>query len=213
MDTDDRSSDSFGRCSSLASDPYTKHFHPSATLASPAVKYADYSFIAVLALAQRLRIDFLPITWQAPLGAVGRGGQARINQALINVQTSFAFKHFDSMQPRYPFKDILQEIVVLSHPSIRKHQYIVRLEGICWDFTEKDEVWPVLVFEKTHFGDLHDFARSERGRSLSIRDRLELCADIGIAIRDMHANSKDAYVNGMLYNLLGYRHYPRRPQT
>lgn len=51
---------------------------------------------------------------------------------------------------------------------------------------------PVLVFEKSHLGDLYSFARSGRGKGLSIESKLKICADVGIAIRDMHLNSKTA---------------------
>jgi hypothetical protein len=79
---------------SLSTDPYTTHFGASTRRGRPAKAYSDYGFIALLALTQRLEIDMLPTTWQASLGNIGQGGQAEINQALVNVQTSFAFKHF-----------------------------------------------------------------------------------------------------------------------
>ena len=178
---------SFGEYDSLASDHNTKTLGPSATPACAAKQYADYGFIAILGLAQRLKIRFLTITWQAPLGRIGKGGQAGINQALVNVQTSFAFKRFDH-RPHDPFRETVQEMVVLSHPVIRKHEHIVRLKGICWDIPDDDHVWPVLVFQKTHLGDLHRFTRLERFKNLSIEDRLNLCVDIGIAISNMHHN-------------------------
>jgi hypothetical protein len=163
-------------------------FAQSAIPANPPVQYADYGFIAVLALAQRLCIDFLPITWQAALGSIGEGGEGRINQSLVNLRTSFAFKHF--IRAHAPIQNIVREMVMLSQPSIREHPYIVRLEGICWDIPQDDQVWPILVFQKAHLGDLYHFSRSGAGRNLSVEDRLDLCVDIGIAIRDMHFNSK-----------------------
>lgn len=180
-----RSSLSFAAYSSLASDHNTKIFGLKPSAAHASRQYADYSFIAVLGLAQRLSIDFLPIRWQSAIGRIGRGGQARINQGLVNIQTSFAFKCFDH-QPSDPFRETVQEMVVLGHPTIRKHDYIVSLEGMCWDIPNDNDVWPVLVFQKTHLGDLYSFSISKRFRSLSIKDRLNLCVDIGIAIRDMH---------------------------
>jgi hypothetical protein len=78
---------------------------------------------------------------------------------------------------------------VLSHPLIRMHPHIVELEGICWDIISEDEVWPVLMFEKSKCGDLNDFITSRVGRSLGIVERLNLCLDAGIAIVDMHDNS------------------------
>ena len=116
--------------SSLASDSNTKIFGSSARPVHASNQYADYNFIAVLGLAQRLRIRFLPITWQAALGRVGKGGQAGIHQALINVQTSFAFKLFQRPQ-QHPFREIAQEMMALSHPVMRKHEHIITLEGIC----------------------------------------------------------------------------------
>lgn len=190
MDLEDQLSDSFGRYSSLASSPRTKQFYTSAALAHPVEEFRDYCFIAVLGLAQRLRINFLPITWEEPRGIIGRGGQARVDQALINLQMSLAFKRFDHKGLEDPFREIVREMILLSEPSISQHQYIVKLEGICWDIEEDDTVWPVLVFEKSLLGDLGDFSMSEAGRSLPLEDRLNICADIGTAIKDMHANSK-----------------------
>ena len=52
---------------------------------------------------------------------------------------------------------------------------------------------PVLVFQKSEFNDLPHFATEGVGRGLALTERLKLCADIGIAVRDMHANSKRFY--------------------
>ena len=68
-------------------------------------------------------------------------------------------------------------MVALSHPVVRKHEHIVILEGICWDIPEDDQVWPVLVFQKSHHGDLHNFAKRKRFEELSIEDRSNLCTD------------------------------------
>ncbi|KAL8904836.1 MAG: hypothetical protein Q9171_006900 [Xanthocarpia ochracea] len=183
----DQLSNFLGGFSSLASDSNTKIFTSSARPVHASEQYADYDFISLLGLAQRLHVGFLPIIWQAPLGQMGKGGQAGINEALANIQTSFAFKLFNRPQ-QHPLREVTQEIVALSHPVIRKHEYIVTLEGICWDIPEDDHVWPVLVFEKSHLGDLHSFAKREIFKDLSIEDRLNLCANVGIAIRDMHSN-------------------------
>ena len=178
-----------GGFDSLASDPSTKKFGSSARPVYASEQYADYGFIAMLGLAQRLHVPFLPITWQAPLGQMGKGGQAGINEAFVNAQISFAFKLFHRPQ-QYPFREIAQEMVVLSHPMVRQHKHIITLGGICWDIPEDNQVWPILVFEKSHLGDLYRFARLERFKDLSIEDKLNLCADIGLAIRDMHRNGK-----------------------
>lgn len=167
-------------------------FYQSASVASQSAENADYGFIALLGLAQRLGVDLLPLTWQAILGSLeedgkgGRGGQAKIFQSYVNVETSFAFKRFE----RDSFREVISELLVLTQAEIRKHPYITRLEGLCWDVNADDDIRPVLVFEKSHFGDLYHFMRSGIGKDLSIEDRLRLCVDVGIAIWAMHANSK-----------------------
>ena len=167
-------------------------FRQSASPASQSAENADYGFIALLSLVQRLRVDFLPLTWQAARGSLeedgkgGRGGQAKIYQSYINPGASFVFKRFS----RNSYYEIVSELLVLTHEAVRKHRYIVRLEGICWDVRDDDDVRPVLVFEKSPLGDLCYFMKTGLGKELSINDRLRLCVEIGVAIRDMHANSE-----------------------
>jgi hypothetical protein len=49
-------------------------------------------FHLVLAISQRLGIDFLPITWRPALGLLASGGTAEILQSPINQHMSFALK-------------------------------------------------------------------------------------------------------------------------
>jgi Protein tyrosine and serine/threonine kinase len=152
-----------------------------------------YDFVTFLGLAQRLEIDFLPITWQPKLDVIGKGGTAEIWQTLINVQISFAFKRIkQSRQARLDeskiFQDLILEIAVLGNEVIRNHPNIIRLEGICWDIQPGEEkIWPVLVFEKSQYGDLEKFANSDRGKIMRFEDRLRLCVDIGTAIKDIYS--------------------------
>lgn len=166
----------------------TSFFSESATPADSAAQDIPCDFVSVLAAAQRLQIDFLPITWQAARGAVGVGGSSRTQQALINQQTSFVFKcvkevQKDPMRERGTLQVIITEINIHGHPLIREHPNVARLEGICWDISADDMVWPVLVFQKSHLGDLHNFVK----RSLCVETRLKLCIDIAVAIRDIHS--------------------------
>jgi serine/threonine protein kinase len=183
--------------------PWSTHFSPSATILRLQGQDGEYGFIAALALAQWLHIDFLPLTWQTALDMLGEGGQARINQASIDADTSFAFKRFGDQQlcsnVCTSFQDIMSEMIVLSHPLIQKHPYIVQLEGICWDIPDDGQVWPVLVFQKANPGDLYQFLTSGKGQSLPFEDRLELCTDIGIAVKDMHYNSMNPHVNAIIW--------------
>jgi hypothetical protein len=167
------------------------------------------NFITFLATAQRLQIPFLPITWQSQRPLVAKGGTSEINQALINLRTSFVFKRVaeeDKLEKseKEMFRRLINEITILRHPTIRDHPTILELQGICWDIPPKknqndyevrplhrsnnDKVWPVLVFEKSQFGDLYDFARLQVGRELEISERLKICLDIGSAITHMQSN-------------------------
>lgn len=152
--------------------------------------YSDYGFIDTIALFQRLGVDFLPVTYQAALGQLGSGGQADIYQAIVNVQTSFAFKLYEATRRQHAcdFQRLINEVIMLTHPLIKNHPYIVTLEGFGWDIQEDNNVSPVLVFEKAHMGDLDRFITSGIWLDVSFTQRLSICADIGIAIKDMHSN-------------------------
>jgi hypothetical protein len=176
---------------------------PSATSRNPQGCNEPCNLITCLAVAQKLEIDFLPITWQPALSKVGAGGTAEIRQSLISLQMSFAFKVIKdaewvdkidkTQQPREMrtrFQALISEISVLGHPSIREHPNIISLMGICWDILSSGCVWPVLVFEKTVIGDLWSFAGSEEGKNASIETRLKLCADVATAVGDLHQSSK-----------------------
>jgi len=176
----------------------------SSTFPVPEKVATSYNFITFLAAAQKLQIPFLPITWQPKRQLLGTGGTSQINQALVNVQTSFAFKRVaDSDKLDKPEKEIFQrlitEIMVLRHPVVQGHSNILELQGICWDISprvhkhdtpDSEMVWPVLVFEKSHFGDLYNFARLPIGRELGFEKRLKICMDIGSAIVHMQSNCK-----------------------
>jgi hypothetical protein len=148
-------------------------------------------FLDVLAAASSLNISFLPIIWQIARASIGIGGTSSIRQAPIDIQTDLAFKLVkDDEKALGSRSDILalirNEIQILSHPRLRAHPNIVDLLGICWDIPDKDAVWPVLVFEKSYFGDLHRFAGLPIWNELGVRDRLKVCIDIGNALAEMH---------------------------
>ena len=159
---------------------------------------AHQDFLRCLGLAQHIRIDFLPITWQHALKTIGTGATARIRQAPVNIQTDFAFKNFADTRQSISaeeeiklFRAIIQEISVLGLPSIRSHPNIITLTGLCWHvIPESGRVWPVLVFEKSRHGDLQEFMKNGGGRRLELEKRLHLCADIAKAVMCLHANSK-----------------------
>lgn len=147
--------------------------------------------ISCLAVVQRLGVDLLPCTWQPALDPLGVGGTAEMRQLLINLQMSFAFKCFTpSMPEESRYRVLISEIKILCHPAIRKHKNIITLEGVCWDFVDGDKVFPVLMFEKTECGDMHQFLISDVGKRICLEDRLMLCADVAAALMAMDSHGK-----------------------
>lgn len=170
----------------------------SATSASAAATDTSYNFLTFLGIAQSLNIDFLPISWDSGQANIGKGGTAEISQSSINLETAFAFKRLASVssarfeaQKTALFEALVAEISVLGHRSIREHQNIISLEGICWDIEPLSErVWPVLVFEKTQHGDLTTFMEHGAGTRLDLRNRLRLCAEVATAVSALHLNGE-----------------------
>lgn len=155
-----------------------------------------FNFLSFLATAQALQIQFLPIVWETGRGLAGTGGTSIIQQSLLSLDTSFAFKtyHKRNQSEHQVFRTLIAEITILSQPFIQEHANIAQLQGICWDISPADDKpWPVLVFEKSHLGDLYHFVR-HGGRDMTVDERLGLCVDIGRAIMDMHSNRKSASV-------------------
>ena len=155
----------------------------------------EFDFLDFLGVAQSLKIDFLPITWQPALDKVGEGGTAEIRQALINVQMTFTFKRLkrprSAMEKTRNLRALIAEISILGHPAIRYHPNVANIEGICWDvILGGEEVWPVLVFEKARYGDLNRFMISGPGKELDSKHRLEILFDVALAVRDLHATGR-----------------------
>lgn len=152
------------------------------------------SFLSFLGIAQALGVAFLPITWEAERVNCGIGATAKIYQALLTADTSFAFKTFRSraLEEKRSQEDTLQtlidEITMLSQPFMRQHANIAQLQGICFEISpDDDKPWPVLVFEKSYEGGLWNFSQRT---CLTVDERLGTCADVTRAIITMHANSK-----------------------
>ena len=152
----------------------------------------DYDFLDVLGVAQRLRINFLPIRWQPALDEAGKGGTATIRQGQANLEMSFVFKQMKRTQS--PMKQaqymsaLIAEISILAHYRIKLHDNIVNVEGICWDvYPGSESVWPVLVFAKAPYGDLEMFMASSDGKELNFEKRLNILADVATAVCDLHS--------------------------
>ena len=182
----------------------------STSTAAVPQKLSEYcDFITFLGIAQSLQIDFLPITWQQGLKRIGEGATGEIREALLDKDTSFAFKrrlfresfNFEELK-RLILPTLVAEISILHIPSIRYCPNIINLVGVCWEVYCEDEytlsrdkpadfskagVIPVLVFQKSKYGDLHTFMVHGAGRSLGFDERLHLCIGVAEAISQMHA--------------------------
>ena len=167
--------------------------------------------ITFLEIAQKLDIDLLPVRWQPALERIGFGGSGEIREASLSRNDSFAFKraipHGVDTINNHVLPFLIAEISILGHHSVRDHPNINRLQGVCWDiyspvghrqvFSRKMDIdptasaiIPVLVFEKTVHGDLHQFMEKGPGRKFSLSEKLQLAADIAQAVADMHSNSE-----------------------
>jgi hypothetical protein len=175
----------------------------SAASEPAAATHPHLDFISFLAIAQKFEIDLLSVKWQPALESIGEGATAEIRQSLISLQTSFAFKRIrpstsSQEAKRRAFQALVTEISILGLPEIRRHPNIVRIEGICWDVLKEEEedvvVWPVLVFEKSEYGDLDQFMRAAEGRATNFEDRLQLCSGIASAVAEMHFHGQFFFI-------------------
>jgi hypothetical protein len=146
--------------------------------------------ISFVAQARALDIDELPFSWQSTLDPVGTGASAEVRQSLVSEELSFAFKHIKHNLNEKNLKQslvmLLSELCVLGFPLIREHRNIIHLEGFCWEaIPDKNEYLPVLIFKESVFGDLGTF-QEDRWGEVALGEKLKICTDIGLALRDMH---------------------------
>ena len=159
-------------------------------------KLAHPDLITFLAVVQHRQVDFVPLTWQEGLGLIGQGGTARIGQTHVNHETDFAFKRaFQNEQPShedvtYMYKIFITEISILTSPGIRGHPNIANLVGFCWEVTDDNRVYPVIVLEKAKGRDLRRWAASFESSHVSFQDRLGICVGIANALQALHSNSE-----------------------
>ena len=180
--------------------------HLSALTLDPGVSNdsaLSYNIVSCVLAMQECDIDILPTTWEEVRQPIGQGGTATVHQSMFNLESSFAFKRLSDYQQKRGkgagnYKNLISEIRILGTPAIRSHPNIVVLEGICWDITEQ-HIWPVLLFEKSYFGNLEEFAVSETGKSLSSSERLKLCGMIADAIKLLHREGLYKLSSGPIY--------------
>lgn len=150
------------------------------------------NLISLLSLIQRRGFDFLPTTWNA-LDAVGEGATSIVNQSIVDIATNFVYKRTSGLfknNETKAFRALMSEVFVLGIQSIRDHENIAGLAGICWEIDTEESICPVLVFEKAQQGDLGRYLRSEDGMASSFELRQGLCLGICKAIIALHDMSE-----------------------
>ena len=146
-------------------------------------RLAHPDMISFLAPAQNYEVELVPVVWEEGRGLLGQGGTARINQTMFHThlpvdpsedadplkdtdskETSFAFERTSQYQMGTGdewlglYDTLTMELTVLRQQAVRDHPNIVDLEGICWEVTKNNKIYPVLLFEKGQWGDLSSFA-------------------------------------------------------
>src|SRR5205814_6773044 len=89
------------------------------------------------------------------------------------------------------FKQQITEVTILCQPIIRDHPNIINLKGVCLEINSETEmILPVLLFEKTNYGNLNRFLKSKLGKELSLETKLKLCVYIARALITLHNTRK-----------------------
>jgi len=81
------------------------------------------------------------------------------------------------------YKALIYELIALQ--LLSKHPNVIDLLGITWEI-ENEQVWPVLLTERSIYGSMADFLPSEPGVKLDCRAKLGLCADVARACQALH---------------------------
>jgi serine/threonine protein kinase len=153
--------------------------------------------IRLLAIANALKVEILPLTWQPALETLGQGGTGSVNQSYVNDRVSYALKRFRRVNPNPQLTDrkfrslqfdaMISEMVVLRYPEVYAHPNIVRLEGICWEVVRPSgEVWPVLVFQKAELGDLRRALTLPETKDIHLDMKIAICGEVAKALRIIH---------------------------
>jgi hypothetical protein len=207
-DAEDVDSGDFGRLSMGAEPLAAQHPH---------VDTQHHNFYSLLVIAQRNKLDFMPIGWEPGReGLLGIGATARVDQARINIKTSLAFKRFKRWSPPEVrdrngdkgkveeravadglFLSWIMEIAVLRSPAIAGHPSIIDLEGLAWELhgggggsgAESPTVLPVLVYRKADLGTLQSFLES-RVNAITLEEKLAICFNISTAVATLHSCGK-----------------------
>ena len=158
--------------------------------------FEQHDLVDFFGLAQSYKVDIIPLKWQPALESLGDGRTSDVSQSLLNIRTSLAFKRafredeeslYVSEQESQILPRLCTELSILAYPPLRSHPNILRLEGFCWEYLpDSFGALPVFCFEKAQHGNLENLIKSDRGRQMSLAERMELGIQIAEGLLAMH---------------------------
>jgi hypothetical protein len=154
-----------------------------------------FDLLSFISIAEKLDVDFVQTTWQPALEMLGKGATSMVQQAQMDAKFGLAFKRSmawpeedfadTNQQEVARYKALIYELIALA--VLSKHPNVIDLLGITWEIdAETEQVWPVLLTERSIYGTMADFLPSEIGANLDCRGKLKLCADIARACQSLH---------------------------
>lgn len=70
----------------------------------------EFDFLGFLDIAQRSKLDFLPVSSHQGLQLLGSGSATEVNQSIVNVENAFAFKQKSSSDDISWSVDVMTEL-------------------------------------------------------------------------------------------------------
>lgn len=147
-----------------------------------------------LSLIQSCGVEIMPVTSEAARELLGRGASGHVNQSVIDITTSLAFKHPNiDGRKKLAVQELLRaemlEVAILRHPKIQQHPSIIELEGVAWEIDSfHSTILPILVYRKSELGTLGGYIEANIGK-LSLNRRLRLCFNVASALATLHSCS------------------------
>ncbi|KAH8671940.1 kinase-like domain-containing protein [Tricladium varicosporioides] len=155
-----------------------------------------FDLLSFISIAQILGVDFINVRWQPSLDSLGGGATSIIQQTQMDAAFCLAFKRptewsdeedigtIQHESERY--KAIIYELIALE--LLAEHPNVIDLLGVSWETDqETEQVWPVLLTERSFCGNMSEFLNSEDGTVLNNWDKLRLCAEVAMACAAMHS--------------------------
>lgn len=157
----------------------------------------NHNFISFLAMAQKLKIGFVPTTWYSGSAALGHGATSQVYQSQLDVVKGLAFKKLSrqcQISEDQHYASLVSEMLILKAKGVVDHPNIAKLMAIAWEVPDgSSAVWPVLVSDRAQFGTLSEYCLLfPQGEPVVNQERLRLCIETARAILTLHSCSKPA---------------------